>query len=275
MSMHTRKVIRERETLAEYETDLAEKIQELLKLEKKLEEKGILPDRLFVHSYSDAEIAHRTAEQLPMTPEVRRELYRKVNEKGLYLKYKFQDISLIEARAVIDYADGKTKEMPSCLMSSEDARNAALQKQAEAEGAVPVSETSRSYDENARKDKAFELLTYHYGDEERQLLFSSRELLNELASYGISQEQLPEILAQQEEKQQELFVLKKQMIDLKNEYRELCQLKRSIELAEDNRFLCGPLFGRKIDAAPEKDPEQEPEKAEDLSLDMIEDWMSH
>ena len=41
---------------------------------------------------------------------------------------------------------------------------------------------------------------------------------------------------------QESLTLKKQMIQLKNEYKDLSRLKWYINMAEDTRFLRGPLF---------------------------------
>ncbi len=161
---------------------IAGKIKEAQDLEAKLKERNITPDRLFIHSFSDREIAHNVAALQPMTPAIRRELYQKVNRKKLYLKYSFDDISLSEAMAVIDYADGKTEVMPSCLLTPEEARNIALQKQYDALSNIQLSNdkdpakpeassvkdtaTSDLSTPNPALDRKFDLLTYRYSEEE-------------------------------------------------------------------------------------------------------------
>ena len=142
---HTRKEIRELEPILEYESEIAEKIKTARKLKSELEERDITPDRLFIYSFSDKEIAHNIAALQPMTPEVRRKLYQRINGKKLYLKYSFEDISLTAANAIIDYADGRSNVMPSCLLTPEEARNIALQKQYEALNSIPSVNDKKQY----------------------------------------------------------------------------------------------------------------------------------
>ncbi|MCR5789028.1 MAG: relaxase/mobilization nuclease domain-containing protein [Lachnospiraceae bacterium] len=239
---HARKEIRDLEPVLELEAEICEKIKSLQKLEADLGKKAISPDRLFVHSFSEKEIAHNIAALQPMIPGIRRQLYQKANDKKLFLKYKFEDISLSNAKAVIDYVDGKSDIMPSCLLTPEEARNIALKRQAEPPGYVQTATNKNSSVLNSELDRKFELLTYHYNKEEKELLFAYRNLLNELAAYGVTSEQISEYLAQHESKQQAFLALQKQMVELKNEYRDLCHLKVYIDLAENDRFLRGPLF---------------------------------
>ena len=242
---HTRKEIRNLEPVLKLEGEICEKIKALQKLEAGLGEKAISVDSMFVHSFSEKEVAHNIAALQSMTPDIRRQLYQKVNEKKLFLKYKFEDISLSDAKAVIDYADGKSDIMPSCLLTPEEARNIALQRQAEASGYGQTATNKNSSVLNSELDRKFDLLSYRYNKEEKELLFAYRGLLNDLAAYGITPEQASEYLAQHESKQQVFLTMQKQMIELKNEYKNLCRLKVYIDLAENDRFLRGPLYNEK------------------------------
>ena len=101
----------------------------------------------------------------------------------------------------------------------------------------------------------------------KELLFSLRDLLNELASYGIRPEETADILKHYESTLQESLTLKKQMIELKNEYKDLSRLKWYIDRAEDSRFLRGPLFStdhpaKKLESEPSQAPEPETGKTE-------------
>ena len=71
--------------MLDYENEIAEKIKTIRELEEKLKDRKMEPDRLFLHSYTDKEVSSNTAILQPTTPAIRRELYRKVNEKGLFL----------------------------------------------------------------------------------------------------------------------------------------------------------------------------------------------
>ena len=171
---HIRKVLKAKEPLQDYENEIAVKIKTIRELEEKLKDKPIDPDRLFLHSYSDKEVSRNTAILQPMTPAIRRKLYRKVNEKLLFLKYEFNDIPLSSAKAVIDYANGKITEMPSCLVTREEARQIALRKQLEPDNPVQPKESSNSASRNKECDRKFELLTRYYPEEDKELLYSFR-----------------------------------------------------------------------------------------------------
>ena len=145
---HIRKILKDKEPLLDYENEIAEKIKTIRELEEKLKDRKIGPDCLFLHSYSDKEVSQNTATLQPMTPAIRRELYRKINEKDLFLKYEFNDIPLSSAKAVIDYTNGKITEMPSCLVTREEARQIALRKQLEPDNPVQPKESSNSASRN-------------------------------------------------------------------------------------------------------------------------------
>ncbi len=267
---HAQKEIRGMEPVLEYEKAICDKIKALQKLESGLNGKSISAGRLFIHTFSEKEIAHNIAALHPMTPEIRRQLYQKVNSKKLFLKYKFEDISLSEAKAVIDYADGKSDAMPSCLLTPEEARDIALIRQAEASGYSQPAKDQNFSSRNSELDRQFELLTYRYSNEEKELLYSYRDLLNTLASYGITPEQASEYLAHHEARQQSLLAMKKEMIALKNEYKELCRLKGYIDLAENDRFLRGPLYKEEMSvsttvAESETDVKTNPTQEEDIT----------
>ena len=266
------------EIAVEYENAICDKIKAFQKLESGLNGKSISTDRLFVHAFSEREIAHNIASLHPMTPDICRQLYQKVNSKKLFLKYKFEDISLSEAKAVIDYADGKSDAMPSCLLTPAEARDIALKRQAEASGYSQPAKDQNSSSRNSELDRQFELLTYRYNNEEKELLYTYRDLLNTLASYGIAPEQASEYLAQHEARQQSLLTIKKEMIALKNEYKELCRLKGYIDLAENDKFLRGPLFNEEGPAS-EKTAEPKPEHKQDMegepALDFSDESISH
>ena len=243
---HIKKVLRDREPIADYEDEIAEKLKEILKLEAALKEMNITPDRLFLHSYTEEEIARNIAELQPMTPAIRRELYQKVNEKKLFLKNKFSNISYSEAMAVIDYADGKTDKLPACLMTAADAKEKAIQRQFETDDLSDKvnSSDSSAQTHNRECDNKFDLLTRYLNEEDKELLFSYRALLNKIISLGINPEQLSTVLEQYEANKLETGILQKQLISLKDEYKELSKIKWYIDLAENNSFLRGPLFGR-------------------------------
>ena len=267
---HAWKEIRGMEPALEYENVICDKIKALHKLESGLNGKNISVNRLFIHAFSEREIAHNIATLHPMTPEIRRQLYQTVNSKKLFLKYKFEDISLSEAKAVIDYADGKSDAMPSCLLTPEEARDIALKRQAEASGYAQPDKDLNSSSRNSELDRQFELLTYHYSNEEKDLLFAYRDILNALASYGITPEKAAEYLTQHETKQQTFLTLQKQMIEFKNEYKNLCRLKGYIDLAENNRFLRGPLYKEEMSvsttvAESETDVKADPTQEEDIT----------
>ena len=245
---HNRKDIRDLEPVLDFEGELCEKIKEAQNLADALKDRGITPDRLLIHSFTKKEISHNTAFLQPMTSDIRRELYQKVNKKKLFLRYRFEDISLTAAKAVIDYADGRTDTMPSCLLTPDEAREIALKRQTESfNPSQPANDSQTANDQdssaiNSELDRQFDLLTYRYSAEDKEILFSYRNLLNELASYGITPELLSDHLVQHEARQQNYIALQKEMIALKNEYRDLCRLKGYIDLAENDRFTRGPLF---------------------------------
>ena len=138
--------------------------------------------------------------------------------------------------------------MPSCLLTPDEAREIALKRQTESfNPSQPANDSQTANDQdssaiNSELDRQFDLLTYRYSAEDKEILFSYRNLLNELASYGITPEQLSDHLVQHEARQQNYIALQKEMIALKNEYRDLCRLKGYIDLAENDRFTRGPLF---------------------------------
>ena len=245
---HNRKEIKDLEPVLDFEGELCGKIREVKKLAEVLKDRGIYTDRQLIHSFSEKEIAHNIAVLQPMTSDIRRELYQKVNKKKLFLRYRFEDISLTAAKAVIDYADGKTNTMPSCLLTPDEAREIALKRQTDAfnsSQSVNDSQAAKVQDSsagNSELDRQFDLLTYRYSAEDKEVLFSYRNLLNELASFGITPEQLSDYLTQHEARQQNYIALQKELIALKNEYRGLCRLKGYIDLAENDRFTHGPLF---------------------------------
>ena len=150
---HARKEIRDMEPILGYEDVICDKIKALQKLGTGLNGKNISTGRLFVHAFSEREIAHNIVVLQPMTPEIRRQLYQTVNSKKLFLKYRFEDISLSEAKAVIDYADGKSDVMPSCLLTPEEARNIALKRQAEASGYAQLDKDLNSSVRNSELDR--------------------------------------------------------------------------------------------------------------------------
>ena len=179
---------------------------------------------------------------------------------------RFEDISLTAAKAVIDYADGRTDTMPSCLLTPDEAREIALKRQTESfNPSQPANDSQTANDQdssaiNSELDRQFDLLTYRYSAEDKEILFSYRNLLNELASYGITPEQLSDHLVQHEARQQNYIALQKEMIALKNEYRDLCRLKGYIDLAENDRFTRGPLFKQETgisETTAEKGPDTE------------------
>ena len=122
---------------------------------------------------------------------------------------------------------------------------------------------------------------YRYSKEEKELLFSYRDLLNELTSFGITPEQLSDYLARHKTRQQDYIALQKEMIDLKNEYKDLCRLKGFIDLAENDRFTRGPLFARETDIskAPETTTEKGPITHTSLQstpdVPLTDDTLSH
>ena len=278
---HDRKEIRNLEPILEFEGEMCEKIKVAQKLEANLRDKNILPDRLFIQAFSEREIAHNIAVLQPMTSSIRRELYQKVNKKKLFLHYKYEDISLTEAKAVIDYADGRSEVMPSCLLTPSEARDIALERQQEPSGQPQTDTDPDSSARNSEQDRKFNLLTYHYSEEEKELLFSYRNILNDLASYGIIPEQLSEYLDQHEAKKQNHIALQKEMIDLKNEYKDLCLLKGYIDLAENDRFTRGPLFTREPAIAKtsettiEKEPVTETSPPSTPDKPFTDDTLSH
>ena len=241
---HIRKEVRKLEPILEYGSEIAGKIKAAQNLEAKLKERNITPDRLFIHSFSDKEIAHNIAALQPMTPAIRRELYQKINRKKLFLRYKFEDISHTEAKAVIDYADGNSEIIPSCLLTPAEARDIALERQQEPSGRSQTDIDLNSSARNSERDMKFSLLTYSYNEEEKELLFFYRSLLNDLSSYGIMPNHLSDYLSRYETRQQDYIALQKEMIHLKNEYKDLCRLKGYIDLAKNDRFTHGPLFTR-------------------------------
>ena len=222
-----------------------------------------------------------------MTSDIRRELYQKVNKKKLFLRYRFEDISLTAAKAVIDYADGKTDTMPSCLLTPDEAREIALKRQTDAfnsSQSVNDSQAAKVQDSsagNSELDRQFDLLTYRYSAEDKEVLFSYRNLLNELASFGITPEQLSDYLTQHEARQQNYIALQKEMIALKNEYRDLCRLKGYIDLAENDSFTHGPLFAHEttISKTSEKPMKREPgadiSSKPSLGIQITDETISH
>ena len=276
-----RKVLKEKEPLQDYEGEIAEKIKSFCELEEKLRDRTIEPDHLFLHSYTDKEVSSNTAILQPTTPAIRRELYRKVNEKGLFLKYGFNDIPLSAAKAVIDYANGQITVMPSCLMTREEARQIALRRQLEPNNPVQPKESSNSASRNEECDRRIDLLTRYYSEEDKELLYSYRSLLNDLAALGITPDQISALSGQLEASKQETIRLQKQMVELKDEYKELSKIKWYIELAEDDSFLRGSLF-RRTEPGPEQktaqdvskkpvEPSQEPEKKQHGNMDTEEE----
>ena len=218
---------------------------------------------------------------MPTTPAIRRELYRKVNEKGLFLKYGFNDIPLSAAKAVIDYANGQITVMPSCLMTREEARQIALRRQLEPDNPAQPKESSNSASRNEECDRRIDLLTRYYSEEDKELLYSYRSLLNDLAALGITPDQISALSGQLEASKQETIRLQKQMVELKDEYKELSKIKWYIELAEDDSFLRGSLF-RRTEPGPEQktaqdvskkpvEPSQEPEKKQHGNMDTEEE----
>ena len=262
---HTRKEIRELEPILEYQSEIAEKIKAAQELEADLKERRIIPDQLFIHTFSDKEIAHNVARLQPMTPELRRMLYQRINRKGLFLKYKFEDISLSKAKAIIDYADGKTDVIPSGLITKDEAKEKAISKQLQETGLIPPDTIDTHIEQNKEADRSFDLLTARYSDADKKILFSLRDLLNELASYGIRPGETANNLKYYESIMQKSLTLKKKMIELKNEYKDLSRLKWYTDMAEDTRFLRGPLFSQdhpsdSIDSDPSQTPAPETSK---------------
>ena len=278
---HIRKILKDKEPLLDYENEIAEKIKTIRELEEKLKDRKMEPDRLFLHSYMDKEVSSNTAILQPTTPAIRRELYRKVNEKGLFLKYGFNDIPLSAAKAVIDYANGQITVMPSCLMTRGEARQIALKQQMESGRSEQTKDSSNSTLHNEECDRKFDLLTRYYPQEDRELLYSYRLLLNDLAALGITPDQISALSGQLEASKQETIRLQKQMVELKDEHKELSKIKWYIGLAEDDSFLRGPLFRRAESTQEQKtsqdiseepmEPSPEPEKRQHGNMDTEEE----
>ncbi|MCR4656970.1 MAG: hypothetical protein K5770_12175 [Lachnospiraceae bacterium] len=68
------------------------------------------------------------------------------------------------------------------------------------------------------------------------------------------------------------------MIELKNEYKNLCRLKSYIDLADSPKFTRGPLFNEEGPAS-EKTAEPKPEHKQDMegepALDFSDESISH
>ncbi|MCR5823858.1 MAG: hypothetical protein K6G60_05440 [Lachnospiraceae bacterium] len=162
-----------------------------------------------------------------------------------------------------------------------EARDIALERQQPPSGRSQTDINSDSSARNSEQDRKFDLLIYRYSEEEKELLFSYRNILNDLASYGIIPEQLSDYLAQHETRQRELIALQKEMIDLKNEYKDLCRLKGYIDLAENDRFTRGPLFTREAtitkttETTVEKEPATETSPDPSPEISTTDETLSH
>ena len=144
-----------------------------------------------------------------------------------------------------------------------------------------TKDSSNSTLHNEECDRKFELLTRYYPEEDKELLYSYRSLLNDLAALGITPDQISALSEQLEASKQETIRLQKQMVELKDEYKELSKIKWYIGLAEDDSFLRGPLF-RRTEPTPIQEtsqdiseepmePSPEPEKRQHGNMDTEEE----
>ena len=79
----------------------------------------------------------------------------------------------------------------------------------------------------------------------QQILIALRNSINDLASIGIKEEDIPAVLEQITEKRDKLSELTTVQNDFSGEYKELLRLKQQTKYAGDKHFLFGTLFDEK------------------------------
>ncbi|MCR5267852.1 MAG: relaxase/mobilization nuclease domain-containing protein [Lachnospiraceae bacterium] len=201
---------------------------------------------LKLHTYSEEQVFAVIAEEQPMTPEMKRSLYRKLEQHPEWkLRYGFDTISYSQAKDIYDYLNGRAVEQPVHLVSAEEhLRKRMAKRDATITRKKQGIKDSDAIDRNSQQDKEFDVFLYsgNRSDKEIAAIAGYRDVLNGLLEHGLDLEKREEFFSKLEAIEVVKEMLQAQVSDLSKDYKMMKRLESDLQLAKTPQFTRGPLF---------------------------------
>lgn len=212
-----------------FSDDICEMIRDVMIIQEALKAKGITGVDMKLLNYSEETIRKKRADSNPMWPDQRKELYLRLNESEYVVACKYELITALEARSIIDFLNGKNDIKPALLIRKDD-------------WAAFKSDRSRrkpgdSEEVINKKNLDFDKELSNISFDDRGIVYRYRILCNDLASYGISESDFETLLKENEELKGEDKKYRKEIVDQKFLYRQYARLEENVVYATDPEYL--------------------------------------
>lgn len=170
-------------------------------------------------NYSVVTIRKNRADRNPMWPDQRKDLYLRLNESNYVVAYKYELITALEAKAIIDFLNGKSDINPAMLIKKDDwaafKSGRSRRKPGDSEEVIK------------KKNSDFDKELSNISLDDRDVVYRYRILCNDLASYGIGESDYEMLLRENEELKSEDKKYRKDIVNQKFLYRQYARLIRN------------------------------------------------
>ena len=213
---------------------------------EKPEFRSLSIEDLKIHTYSEEQVFAKIAEEQPMTPEMKRSLYRKLEQHPEWnLRYGFDTISFTQAKDIYDFLNGRSVERPAHLISQGQLlRERMANRDATIARRKQGIKDSDVIDQNSQLDKEFDEFLYscNRSSDEIMAIAGYRDTLNALSEHGVDLEKRDEFFSKLEAVEVVKEMLQAQVSDLSKDYKMMKRLEADLQLARCPQFTRGPLF---------------------------------
>lgn len=116
---HLRREQNDREPIRKFTSELSDMVETYNILKPIMERRGIDEKGLFLNDYTQKDIGKNMAEAMPMTAKQRRDLFVKLDDSTWKIDCKYEDLSYLDAKHIIDFLDGKNPARPEHVITQE------------------------------------------------------------------------------------------------------------------------------------------------------------
>lgn len=117
---HLRREQRDQEPIKKFTDELSDMVETYNMLKPIMEKRGIKETDLFLNNYAETDIKKNMAKAMPMTPKQRRDLFIKLDDSEWKIDCKYDDLSYLDAKHIIDFLNGKNPLKPDHVISQEE-----------------------------------------------------------------------------------------------------------------------------------------------------------